>query len=33
MVLQMYNKITIFVTVKPKNYGNLLLSCAINAKK
>lgn len=33
MVLQMYDKITIFAKVKPINYGNFLLSCAINAKK
>lgn len=29
----MYDKITIFAIVKPINYGNLLLSCALNAEK
>ncbi len=33
MVLQMYDKITIFATTKPMNYGNLLLSCTLNAEK
>ena len=32
-VLQMYDKIIIFATVKPMNYGNLLLSRALNAEK
>lgn len=33
MVLQMYDKFYIFAVVKPMNYGNLLLSCALNAEK
>lgn len=33
MVLQMYDKITIFAIVKLVSYGNFLLSCTLNSKE